>query len=222
VNVNVTVNSTSLVPTTISASPAVLCSGNPSTLGFTGGSLGTSASWHWYSGSCGGTVEGVGNSLVVSPSVTTSYYIRAEGMCNTTSCLTINITVYAVPTDPTSVTATPDTIYTTGGSTNLQLTGSLISGASWNWYENGCGTGSAVGVGASVTVTPAGTTTYYVRGENGICYSNCLTITVYVPGSLAAPTSVTANPNPVCSGQSSTLGLTGTFCFSSALWKATR
>ena len=37
---------------------------------------GVSGSVYWYSGSCGGTQEGIGNTLTVSPTVTTTYYAR--------------------------------------------------------------------------------------------------------------------------------------------------
>ena len=37
---------------------------------------GVSGVVYWYSGSCGGTQEGIGNTLTVSPTVTTTYYAR--------------------------------------------------------------------------------------------------------------------------------------------------
>jgi len=87
-----TINSLSTTPTA-SASPASICVPNSSTLSRTSGTLGTGASWKWYTGSCGGTHIGTGASIVVSPTVTTTYYVRAEGTCNTTSCATVTVTV---------------------------------------------------------------------------------------------------------------------------------
>ena len=49
-----------------------------------GGSLGSGANWYWYSGQCGGQSIGIGYMLFTLPSVTTNYYVRAEGYCNTT------------------------------------------------------------------------------------------------------------------------------------------
>ena len=85
------VNSTS--PSGANANPSSVCLGNSSTLTVVGGSLGTGASWKWYSGSCGGTYVGTGNSITVSPSSTTIYYVRAEGTCNITSCANTIVTV---------------------------------------------------------------------------------------------------------------------------------
>jgi hypothetical protein len=60
-----------------------------------GGTLGTNASWKWYTGSCGGTLVGTGSSIMVNPAVTTTYYVRAEGDCNNTAC--VQVTVNVIP-----------------------------------------------------------------------------------------------------------------------------
>jgi hypothetical protein len=78
-----------------SASNSVICPGASFSLLKSGGSLGTGANWKWYSGSCGGTLVGTGASINVSPSSTTTYYIRAEGACNTTSCVSTTIVIPA-------------------------------------------------------------------------------------------------------------------------------
>lgn len=84
----------SAAPTGVITDPAATtCPENPVTLTVNGGSLGTNAQWRWYTGSCGGTLIGTGSSIIVSPAVTTTYYVRAEGDCNTTSCASITITV---------------------------------------------------------------------------------------------------------------------------------
>jgi hypothetical protein len=60
----------------------------------TGGTLGVGAIWRWYTGSPGGTLVGTGDTLtIIAPATTTTYYIRAEGTCNTTpaQAVTINI-----------------------------------------------------------------------------------------------------------------------------------
>ncbi|MEI8204024.1 MAG: CARDB domain-containing protein, partial [Bacteroidota bacterium] len=56
------------------------------TLSVNGGSLGSGASWHWYSGTCGGNSIGIGASITVNPLESTNYYVRAEGLCDTSEC----------------------------------------------------------------------------------------------------------------------------------------
>jgi len=69
------------------------CPGDAVLLTVTGGTLGDNAVWRWYSASCGGTVEGTGTSISVNPAVTTTYYVRAEGDCNSTTCVSVTVTI---------------------------------------------------------------------------------------------------------------------------------
>jgi len=55
--------------------------------------LGTGATYEWFTGSCGGTPVGVGPTLPVTPTQTTTYYVRATGTCNTTECEEITVVV---------------------------------------------------------------------------------------------------------------------------------
>lgn len=70
-----------------------ICPGDVVNLRVNGGSLGTNANWRWYSGSCGGTLVGTGTTISVTPSVTTTYYVRGEGDCNNTTCQPITVTI---------------------------------------------------------------------------------------------------------------------------------
>ncbi len=89
-----TAKTSSTAPTGINSAPAITtCPGNAVTLTRQGGSLGTNAVWRWYRNSCGDTLIGTGNSISVLPSVTTTYYVRAEGDCNTTACAQVTIIV---------------------------------------------------------------------------------------------------------------------------------
>ncbi len=90
---SITVNSVSTAPTAISATANPICSGDPTTLSVVGGSLGTGASWQWFSGACSGTAAGSGTSISVSPGANTTYYVLAQGSCNTTVCASLLVTV---------------------------------------------------------------------------------------------------------------------------------
>jgi uncharacterized repeat protein (TIGR01451 family) len=70
-----------------------ICPGIPVNLSIVGGLLGTGAVWKWYEGTCGATVAGTGATISVSPSVTTTYFVRAEGPCNNTACQQVIVTV---------------------------------------------------------------------------------------------------------------------------------
>lgn len=132
--VNVYANSTA--PTSASANPNPACAGASSTtLSLSGGSLGTAASWNWYSGSCGGTFEGTGPSITVSPSSTTTYFVNAVGTCNTTSCASVVFTVNPIPianagsSSVLNCTATSATLAGSGGGSYTWTGPGITSGA---------------------------------------------------------------------------------------------
>ena len=80
----------------INGSTGPLCPSSLQTLSVPAqASLNDDQSWVWYTGSCGGTQVSTGPNFNVSPTVTTTYYVRAEGTCSGTSgaCAEITITV---------------------------------------------------------------------------------------------------------------------------------
>mgnify|MGYP001065359900 CR=1 FL=1 len=85
--------SQSVAPTGAKASISSVCPGKQITLTVQGGSLGSGASWNWYSGSCGGTLVGTGASITVAPTSNTTYFVRAEGDCNITTCAQVTVTI---------------------------------------------------------------------------------------------------------------------------------
>ncbi|MCB9224268.1 MAG: gliding motility-associated C-terminal domain-containing protein [Crocinitomicaceae bacterium] len=206
-SVSVTVQSNSTAATGINATANPICVGASTTLSVQGGSLGTGANWQWYTGSCGGTSAGSGTSISVSPTSGTTYYVRAVGTCNTTSCQSVAITVNTLSTDPTSASATSATICD-GQSTTISVNGgSLGTGASWEWYTTSCG-GSPIGSGTSLSVSPSSTTTYFVRAEGTCNTTNCASVMVTVN---PVPTpSITSSNSALCEGDNLTLTATPT------------
>ncbi len=89
----------SVMPTSISGTGTV-CHGASVVLTQVGGTLAPGAVWEWYSGSCGGTFLGNGNSIVVTPSATTTYYVRASAgtSCSATACVSGTVTLPAAGT----------------------------------------------------------------------------------------------------------------------------
>ena len=121
--------------TIISSSILSVCYGLSATLSTSGVTLGSGAAWHWYSSSCGGQPEGTGFTLVINPSMTSDYYGRAEGTCNTTNCVTVSIIVTSLSIPADSVTSAEREICY-GSGTTLSLSGRII----WGAMLNGTGT----------------------------------------------------------------------------------
>ncbi|MGX5819376.1 Ig-like domain-containing protein, partial [Chitinophaga lutea] len=117
--------------TDVDASADEICEGESTTL-TVNGTLGTGATWTWYTGSCGGTAVGTGTSIVVSPTVTTRYYVRgvSGSMCGNSACQEIEITVFA---PPVAANAGSDLEHCNDG--NFQLAGNVPApaGAQGKW-----------------------------------------------------------------------------------------
>ena len=157
-NVNCAVVCSSPDEPTVSASLSSICPSGNSTLSWTG-NLNDATAWHVYTGSCGGTQIGTttSNSMVVSPSSNTIYYVRGEGGCVTPgSCGTTTITAVD-NVDPviTTCASTPANISANGSCQGiaLDLTGGVTA------TDNCTGTPVITQSPAAGTVLGLGTTT---------------------------------------------------------------
>ncbi|MCW8897739.1 MAG: gliding motility-associated C-terminal domain-containing protein [Flavobacteriales bacterium] len=177
----VTVSNPSVAPTSATATPNPICVGSTTNLTANGGSLGTGASWQWYSGSCGGTSVGSGSTITVSPGTTTTYFVRAEGTCNNTTCQSVTVTVNPV-VNPAWTNPSP--ICAAAGSINLN---NLITGTTG-------GTWSGTGVTGTNFNPASGTQSVtYTVGSAPCTQTLTQTITV-IPDVNPAWT----NPSPIC------------------------
>lgn len=182
----VTVGSLSSLPTGVSITNNNTCSGTSKTLTVTGGSLGTGATWQWFTGSCGGTAAGTGASIVVNPAsgTNTTYYVRASGTCNTTLCAEGMVVVSpGAPGQPGTMTGTTPVC---PGITGLIYSITAVPDATSYTWTVPSGWSITAGAGTnSITVTSGG------AGQNGnisVTASNSCGISS--PGTLA----VTVNP----------------------------
>lgn len=128
----------------IAANDTTLCPGESAVLTITSGALNDALQWNWYSGSCGGTAEGTGTSLTVSPAATTTYYVRGEGACTTPG----NCTAFTVNVIPVNINSTI--------SVNLSTFTSNQSGATYQWVN--CNT---------TQIIPGATSQSFIPTSNG-------------------------------------------------------
>ena len=137
-----TVAAAPAAPTSITANYSILCNGANALL-TANGAVGTV---YWYTGSCGGTATSpaTGNTLTVSPTVTTTYYARNYNNSLFSACASKTITVNARPTVAT-LTAT-------------------TTGTGIKWYD--AASGGALYVGTDALVS--GRTYYASQTVNGV------------------------------------------------------
>ncbi|NUY80301.1 hypothetical protein HUK80_05295 [Flavobacterium sp. MAH-1] len=217
VTYTVTVSTASTNPTTITATNNTVCSGASTTLTASGGTIGTGATYNWGTGWTVGQNVIAGQtaaSITVSPTAQTVYWVRRidPTPCNTqTGGPTITINVTTLSTAPTALSATSPIC--SGTQTTLTATGATLG--SGGQYQFGTGNTAGANIlstqnGNTYNVTPAATTTYWVRTVDASCSgtSTAVYFTITVHTASTAPTAVTGT-NTICSGQSTTLTATG-------------
>ncbi len=197
------------------ASPSSIASGQSSTL--TENATGSGPlTYQWFSGgtpSTGAPIGGVtsNNVITVSPSVTTQYSVRVFGACTPNSdSATTTVTVAAcVPPSASAPFASPSSI-PQGQSSSLSVSPTGTGPFTYQWYiGTSPNTSSPIGANSAfLTVTPAATTSYWVR-INGQCApafdSASTTVTVTCAPISGSPV---ATPSTINNGQSSTLNVT--------------
>ena len=207
----ITVCTPATAPTSISGTTTI-CSGSSTTLTASGGTLGSGGYYEWYAGGCGsGTLLGTGASINVSPTSTTTYYVRRVANCGgTTGCYSFTVNVNTASTTPTAISGTNSIC--AGSSVTLTASGGTAgTGSSFQWYAGGCGSGASLGSGASISVSPSTTTTYYVRRTGTCnttsCYSNVISVN-------ALPSVSAGSDKTICHGTSIVLSGTGANSYS--------
>ncbi|MGE5671869.1 MAG: Ig-like domain-containing protein, partial [Fibrobacterota bacterium] len=189
-----TVNSNSVKPSSVTASPSTVCVGSIVRLSVSGGMLGTGAAkWEWFKDyACttpltfsSSTATGSSIAIIESAAGTKKAYVRAKGTCNETLD-SVTYSVAAIPVKPSLVKASDSAVFT-GDTVTLSATmlKTIIDGkevfislTTVKWYTGGCGS-KAIGSGTTLKVTPPlGTTVYYARTENGSCASACDSVSV--------------------------------------------
>ncbi|MET0392940.1 MAG: choice-of-anchor J domain-containing protein [Chitinophagaceae bacterium] len=174
---SVTINGASIAPTGATASVTTLCGPGTTNLSVTGGVLGSGASWKWYSYSCGGTVVGTGSTLNNVPvNATNTYYVRAEGTCNYTTCASVPVTVNTQPT--VTLSASPYASLLPGLTTTLTATATPANpGYTYAWTRGGTPVGGATGNTLAVTIDQLGAYAVTVTGAGG-CAATSNTVTI--------------------------------------------
>ena len=162
------------------ASPSIICSSSSSTLTANGAS-----SYTWSTGSNS-------SSIVVSPSVTTSYtLIGSSGTCNSNTIITIVVS----PTPSVTLTSSPNSSICAGASATLSANGA----SSYSW-SSGAGT-------SSIIVSPSITTVYTVTGTSLGCSDTQTTSVAVGPSTIILV--LNASSPSLCAGGNSSITVNG-------------
>ncbi len=196
----------STAPTTISGTTSI-CPGSTTILTASGGSVGTIGVYQWGTGTSVGlnSISGqTGASLMVSPAITSTYWVRRiDGTCNTTSGISQEVTVIPISVGGNASSNQSICLGTTPLDLNLaSYTGNIVK-----WQKaSDVGFSSPIDIAntsatlSGLTIGQINTTTYF-RAEvrSGTCassFSNYVTITI----SESSIGGILASNQSICTG----------------------
>ncbi len=175
----------STAPTSITKSYAAsfACTGDSVTLYRQGGVLSPGSEFKWYSGGCGLTYLGSGDSIrVLVPNQNINYSVRAEGSCGISGCANFSMSVFTIAINGT-------TSICEGNSANINVT---TNGLLYNWS-----TGATT---QSININQPGTYTCTAYSATFGCYATANKI---VGGLVPVASSVNASCTSLCDGSAS-------------------
>jgi hypothetical protein len=186
-------------PTSITQSINPICSGGSTTL-TANGAVGTV---YWYINGCGVTQIGVGNSITVSPTTTTTYNARNfNGGLFSNGCVSTAVTVNPTPT--VSVSSVTNTICS---GSNTQLISSVgNNGGSPVTYSWSPSTGLTNPNAPSPFASPTTNQTYTLTVSSNGC-SNTTSTTINVNPSVGFVSTISGN-NTIIAGTQETYSIT--------------
>jgi hypothetical protein len=222
----VTVNQPSVAPTSISGTTTI-CNNQSTTLTANGGTIGTGANYQW------GTDSTVGSSIIsgetastlsVSPTSTTTYWVRITNGTSPCSASTDGVTATVTVTPTTTITAqstAAQSVCNGAGFSEISVTATGTGTLTYQWYSNtsasNTGGTSLSPNGQLATYTPSSSTDgtkYYYCVVTGTCGS----ATSAVSGAFevkALPSQATASSTNSCGTATLIATAAGT---STAIW----
>ncbi len=193
----------STAPVSASSDRDNICPGDGSiVLTYMGGTPGTDAIARWYSDSALTAIAGIGNNLsLFAPLVTTPYFVRFEGDCDTTSAVGTLLQVSDVTLDPDTAYTDRDSICSGDGTIILSyIGGGGGSNVEAVWYADSS-ISVSIGTGNDLSIAaPLVSTTYFVRFEADCDSSNVVGTRLTVGSLSVAPDSAYADRDSICSG----------------------
>lgn len=187
-------------PTSITTNSNTICVGQSTTLTANG----SSGTVYWFTGGCGVGQIATGNSIIVTPTSTTTYYARNfNGSLFSNNCVFTTITVN--PTPSISITPVTNTICD-GSSTQLVTTISGLPAGATPTYSWTPSTGLTNASAPSPFASPQTTQSYQVSVSFNGCL-NATSTTINVNPSVGFVSSVSGN-NTIIAGTQETYSIT--------------
>ena len=184
------------------------CAGDSATFSVTASGQGT-LRYQWYKDDSGHPVGTDSPSCTISPVGTGdagSYYCVVTDDCSSTTSSGAALTVYSAPT----ISRQPASAEVCAGGTNTFSVAATGEGLTYQWYTGTPPSGALISGATASNYTTGTAGSYYVivSGTSPCTSATSTAATLTVDALPAAPADPTANPQAICSGQSSQLSAT--------------
>lgn len=167
VSYSVRVRQLSEAPASIVVSKANLCFQEEVTLTVKGGRLGDEAKWVWYSGACTGTKVGTGATLDLKPTANTTYFVRAEGACINTDCVSTALKVQPEMRKPLTYFISTQGEASRKSKMVLSMAhGPFPADTRFRWMRDDCVNGELIAEARTVEVSKRKKRTYFVTATS--------------------------------------------------------
>ncbi len=171
---------TSEAPSSIKVINDSTCEGTSKLLVPVNGVLGNNAEWVWYNDAACLYKIYTGDTCEVDPDLSSNFYVRAEGGCDTSSTTAVYVNVLLPSEAADSISLSDKYIVSGTNDTLVVCGGTLGAGASWEWYLDAACSISAGDSGDTLFVAPTETTEYWVRAEGSCNITDTVSVAVYV------------------------------------------
>jgi hypothetical protein len=201
------------------AAKTLIVYGESTTLELSGGELADNSVWMWYEQGCGANYSiGVGERITVKPISNTRYFVRAEGINDTTNCAYIDISVDAKSKPPSAIKISNPNVCS-GSIVNLSVEGGVLGkNAEWIWTQDDCN-GKQIGKGSNISVTVSANTTFFVKAVGDDNTTECLQQSVKVTFPIEAPSNLISDQEVVCEGEKVIFSLNHSNSNIDGVWK---
>ncbi len=208
-------------PGTVTADVNPLCSGNGTTIHLTGTTPGATIQWQSKTTGVFADISGANSATYPTGTLTTTTSYQAIVTANNCPATASPITITVNPTPTAGTVAADANPLCAGSNTNINLTGST-PGATIQWQSKTTGVFADIS-GANSGTYPTGALTTTTSYQAIVTANNCsvtagpITVTV---NPLPTPGTVTADVNPLCSGNGTTIHLTGATPAATIQWQS--
>jgi len=180
---NVTVLTTVVPPTSATSDPDSVCAGvGTIMLSYSGGVMPEGGVAMWYDDAGLTSNIGSGDGLIIpSPLIPTTYFVRFEGSCDTTSAVSTTVYAKLLTVEPDAAYVDRSAVCPGDGFITLSYGGGDPgSNGSAVWYDDAA-LSSAIGTGNNLLISaPTVTTIYHVRFEADCDTSSAVSVEVTV------------------------------------------